>query len=82
MKNNRKINNETLTILINENKRLKRENQRLYDSLNELDRYKNEYKVLIDKLKDMKNTYMKKIKEFDKLEKKYRKELECMIKNN
>lgn len=64
-----------------ENKRLKRDNQKLQDSLNELQKYKDSYKELIDSLTNVKETYLNKIKDFDALEKQYRKELDKVIKN-
>ncbi len=60
---------ESFNILLSENKRLKRENQRLRESLQELQEYKNEYSSLIEHLNEVKSSYQKKLKEFDKLEK-------------
>ena len=65
---------ETIKILIDENKRLKRENQRLNESLGELQRYKDEYRNLIDELNQVKAVYASKMNEFDRLEKEYRNE--------
>ena len=39
---NRNVDKETINILLQENKRLKRENQRLHESLDELQQYKDE----------------------------------------
>lgn len=71
---------ETLKIIIDENKRLKRENQRLHESLNELQRYKDEYKDLIEKVGELKNEYMSKLEAFSTIENNYKKELERLIK--
>ena len=67
---------ETLKIIIDENKRLKRENQRLH----ELQRYKDEYKDLIEKVGELKNEYMSKLEAFSTIENNYKKELERLIK--
>lgn len=75
---NRNVGKETINILLQENKRLKRENQRLQESLDELGRYKNEYRSLIDEISQVKERYIGKMKDFDKLEKGYRKELARM----
>ena len=73
---NRNVDKETINILLQENKRLKRENQRLHESLDELQQYKDEYRSLIDVLKQAKGMYADRLKGFDKLEKEYRKELD------
>ena len=70
---------ETVKVLLQENKRLKRENHRLNSSLEELEQYKKEYKVMIDRIKGIKKTYEKKIKEFDRLEKEYIKKLDKIM---
>lgn len=74
------INKEIVNILLQENKRLKRDNQQLRESLNELQRYKDEYKGLIERLHDVKESYIEKMNEFEKIEKAYRKELEKLTK--
>lgn len=76
------IDKETIEILSKENKRLRRENYRLQESLNELDKYKTEYKKLIKKLNNVKSDYVKKIKEFDDIEKEYGKKLDEIVNNN
>ena len=73
---NRNVDKETINILLQENKRLKRENQRLHESLDELQQYKDEYRSLIEELKQAKGMYADKLKTFDKIEKEYRKELD------
>lgn len=79
MLSDKNINKETIRILIQENRRLKRENQRLHESLQALDRYKNEYRSLIDELRQVKECYIGKMKYFDKLENEYRKELDRVM---
>lgn len=79
MLSNKNIDKETIKILIQENRRLKRENQRLHESLQALDRYKNEYRSLIDELRQVKECYIGKMKYFDKLENEYRKELDRVM---
>lgn len=79
MLSDKNINKETIKILIQENRRLKRENQRLHESLQALDRYKNEYRSLIDELRQVKECYIGKMKYFDKLENEYRKELDRVM---
>lgn len=66
---------EIENLLLKENKRLKRENQQLHSHLNELDRYKNDYKTLIDELHILRNKYQDKMKLFDELAAEYKKEL-------
>lgn len=76
------VDKETIEVLSKENKRLRRENYRLQESLNELDRYKTEYKNLIEKLNEVKSDYIKKVKEFDDIEKDYKKELDKIVKKS
>lgn len=73
---NRDIDKETLKILLQENKRLKRENYGLRESLEELQEYKDEYKGLIGELGALKEEYMDEVAEFESIEKEYRKELD------
>ena len=58
---NRDAERETITILSRENKRLKRENQRLRESLSELERYKKEYRELMGRLSDVEEVYIEKM---------------------
>lgn len=76
---NKNINKETMNILLQENKRLRRECRRLNESLEELQEYKEEYKKLISELNQIKETYLEKIKGFEKLEDGYKKEFNRMI---
>lgn len=76
---NKTINKETVKILLQENKRLKRENQRLNESLDGLQRYKDEYRSLISELNQVKESYVKKMGEFDKIGKEYRTELDRLM---
>ncbi len=54
---NRDSEKETVNILLQENKKLKRDNQRLRESLDELERYKKEYRELIGRLSDVEGVY-------------------------
>ena len=72
----KRINKETLGILLQENKRLKCESQRLNELLEELQRYKDEYKEFIEEVKRVKASYIQKMKDFDGIEKEYRAELD------
>lgn len=78
---NRDAEKETVNILLRENKKLKRDNQRLRESLGELERYKKEYRDLIDGLKKTKECYLSKLEDFNEMEAEYKKELEKAIKN-
>ncbi|MCI8787305.1 MAG: hypothetical protein HFI84_11745 [Eubacterium sp.] len=71
---------DTLQILLTENKRLKQENQRLRTSLHELEGYKDEYDRLIASLDQLKVSYKQKLKEFDNLKNQYKKELDKLLK--
>ena len=73
---NKKADEETLKVLLHENQRLKHENQRLNESLEELQRYKDEYKGLIEEVNRVKVSYIQKMKDFDEVEKEYRAELD------
>ena len=66
--------NESLKIVMAENRRLKRENQRLNESLDELQRYKDEYKKLIAELNHIKQIYADKLAAFQSLLENYNKE--------
>lgn len=70
---------ETINILLQENKRLKRENQRLRKSLETLAQYKEEYKDLNKQLTKLKQSYSIKLKDFEKMELEYNKELEKIL---
>ena len=54
---NRDAEKETVNILLQDNKKLKRDNQRLRESLDELERYKKEYRELIGRLSDVEGVY-------------------------
>lgn len=69
------INKQTVNIVLQENKRLKCENQRLRESIDELQRYKDEYKNLIEQLNSIKEKYIGKVAEFYEIEKKCRAKL-------
>ena len=70
---------ETIKILTEENKRLKRENQRLTEALDELRQHADSFNELIRHLGAVKETYKKKMTSFDSLEKEYRRELETLM---
>ena len=77
--------NESLKIVMAENRRLKRENQRLNESLDELQRYKDEYKKLIAELNQIKQIYADKLAAFQSLLENYNKEWQritwsCLLK--
>lgn len=76
---NRNTDKETIKVLLQENKRLKRENKHLTESLDELQWYKEEYRSLIEELNRVKERYAKKMDEFDDIEKKYNNELEKLM---
>lgn len=67
-------------LLLKENKRLKIRNQLLQSSLDELQRYKDEYKNLIKELTKLKTEYVNKLKAFNELENEYKKELDKLVK--
>lgn len=69
---------ETKEDLIRENKRLKRENFKLTESLRNLEDYRNEYVELIEELRKMKAEYQERLDDISELEKKYKKELEML----
>lgn len=69
---------ETKEDLIRENKRLKRENFKLTESLRNLEDYRNEYVELIGELRKMKAEYQERLNDISELEKKYKKELEML----
>ena len=65
---NKKEHKEMVKVLLQENKRLKISNQQLNESLEELQRYKDEYKSLTEELSHLKERYMGKVAEFEKIE--------------
>lgn len=67
-------------LLLKENKRLKIENQQLYSSLDELQRYKDEYKELIEQVNKLRTEYADKIQLFNEIEAEYKKELDKLKK--
>lgn len=73
---NKTANKETVKILLQENKRLKCENQRLRESIEGLQRYKDEYKGLVEELSHLKESYMEKMAEFKRIGEEYKKELD------
>ena len=75
----RGVEKETINILLQENKRLKRDNQRLKESLGELERYKKEYRKLIEELNEVKEVYIERMEEFNQIEKEYRKALDKIM---
>lgn len=76
---NRGAEKETINILLRENKKLKRDNQRLRESLGELERYKAEYRKLIEELNEVKEVYIERMEEFNQVEKECRKALNQII---
>ena len=76
---NRDAEKETINILLRENKKLKRDNQRLRESLGELERYKKEYRKLIEELNEVKEVYIERMEEFNQLEQEYRKALDQIM---
>ena len=72
---NRDAEKETINILLRENKKLKRDNQRLRESLGELERYKAEDRKLIEELNEVKEVYIERMEEFNQVEKECRKAL-------
>ncbi len=77
---NNRAEKETAKILLQENKRLKRENLRLTELLDKLQEYKNEYNILITEMKQIKETYVGKMKEFEEMKEIYKKELDKIVK--
>lgn len=75
----KKADKETVKILLQENKRLKVKNQKLNESLNELQRYRDEYKSLIEELNQIKENYARKMEEFENVEKEYLDELDRVM---
>ena len=75
----RGVEKETINILLQENKRLKRDNQRLKESLGELERYKKEYRKLIEELNEVKEVYIERMEEFNQIEKEYQKALDQIV---
>ena len=75
----RGVEKETVNVLLRENKKLKRDNQRLRESLDELERYKAEYCKLIEELNEVKEVYVERIEEFNQIEKECRKALNQII---
>lgn len=73
------INKQTIEILLKENKKLKKENCRLHESLDTLERYKKEYENLIESLHRVKKEYIQKVKDFNEIENIYKKELDKII---
>ena len=76
----KEVNKEALSVVLKENKRLKRENQNLRNELEEVSKLKNGYKELIDQVHKMKLEYVNKLNEFDELKAKYAKELDEITK--
>lgn len=74
-----KVNEETVGILIKENKRLKKELAKKTDALMEVQRYKDEYKTLIEETNKLRNEYLNKLNEFDEIEKECIKQLNKII---
>ena len=78
---NRNVEKEAVNVLLQENRRLKRENQRLRESLDELDGYKNEYRGLIKEMSGIKETYAERMEGFSQLEDECRKALDTIVGN-
>ena len=72
------ITQESNEILLN--KRLKRENQNLRETLQNLKDYKNEYITLIEKMNQLRTEYNQKLTDVTQLELEYRKALDNLIK--
>lgn len=73
------INDKAVEIILKENERLKRENLRLQESLDELSDYKTEYKKLIEQVSDLKKQYCDKLSEFDLITRTYQDELDKIV---
>ena len=77
----RNINKQAINVMLYENNRIKCENQQIRDLLEELQRYKDEYKMLINELNSIKDSYLKKINNFKKIERDYYIELDKIKKS-
>ena len=75
----RNVDKQTIDILIKENQKLLRENTRLRESLNELEKYKNMYAKSIEDLKKLKVEYSDALKEINKIKDKYEATLNKLI---
>lgn len=78
--NTQKLTQETNEILLKENKRLRRENQKLTETLLNLEDYKNEYVTLIEEMNQLRAEYSQKLTEVTQLELEYRKALGNLVK--
>ena len=72
-------NKDIQDLLLKENKRLKIENDSLRSVINNLQKHKEEYEVLIQELHNLKNEYKNKMKLFNEIEIEYKKELDKLI---
>lgn len=73
---NKKLDAQTISLYQKELKKLKRENENLRASVEELDEYKYEYKKLIEKLSDLKEIYSEKIRELNDIKENFSHDLE------
>lgn len=76
-----RTNKDAMDIIVAENKRLKQENYVLKSKLDEVEKYKNEYRELIDKIKVLKKDYEQQIKAYENIRIEFEKEAERIKKS-
>lgn len=76
-----RTNKDAMDIIVAENKRLRQENFVLKSKLDEVEKYKNEYRELIDKIKVLKKDYEQQIKAYENIRIEFEKEAERIKKN-
>lgn len=76
---NKNNDNETVSLWKKEAKRLERERNQLYNELESIKCYKDNYDALIKEVSGLRDKYLRIIKQAEKLGNEYRDKLQCIV---
>ena len=75
-------NDEMMDLLLKENKRLKRENEKFKELQADTEKYRDEYKALLEHVDALREKYMQGIEGLNRIQEEYKEELNKITKEN